>query len=104
MAPTADHHAHTRMLFLGEAALTDGFRLIGFETWADPGTFGPFRNGSGADFDSAGRLWGVLDLRLEADPPSAFFEIARYDDSGRLANKFVDPFQEVAREASPTWA
>ena len=26
----------TRMLFLGDAALTDGFRLIGFETWADP--------------------------------------------------------------------
>ncbi|MCW8944504.1 MAG: ATPase [Sedimenticola sp.] len=26
----------TRMLFMGEAALTDGFKLIGFETWADP--------------------------------------------------------------------
>lgn len=26
----------TRMLFLGDAALTDGFQLIGFETWADP--------------------------------------------------------------------
>ncbi|MCW8907390.1 MAG: ATPase [Sedimenticola sp.] len=25
----------TRMLFMGEAALTEGFRLIGFETWAD---------------------------------------------------------------------
>ncbi len=62
----------------------------GFETWADPGTFGPFRNGSGADFDSAGRLWGVLDLRLEVDPPSAFSEIARFDDSGRLTNTFVD--------------
>jgi vacuolar-type H+-ATPase subunit F/Vma7 len=24
------------MLFLGDAALTDGFQLIGFETWADP--------------------------------------------------------------------
>lgn len=28
----------TRMLFLGDAALTDGFQLIGFETWADPST------------------------------------------------------------------
>lgn len=27
---------NTRMLFLGDAALTDGFQLIGFETWADP--------------------------------------------------------------------
>ncbi len=26
----------TRMLFLGDAALTDGFQLIGFETRADP--------------------------------------------------------------------
>ncbi|MCB1758529.1 MAG: ATPase [Gammaproteobacteria bacterium] len=26
----------TRMLFLGDAALTDGFQLIGFETWSDP--------------------------------------------------------------------
>ncbi|WP_428609668.1 V-type ATP synthase subunit F [Sedimenticola sp.] len=26
----------TRMLFMGEAALTDGFKLIGFKTWADP--------------------------------------------------------------------
>ena len=26
----------TRMVFMGDAALTDGFRLIGFETWADP--------------------------------------------------------------------
>lgn len=28
--------AQTRMIFMGEAPLTDGFRLIGFETWADP--------------------------------------------------------------------
>lgn len=26
----------TRMIFMGEAALTDGFRLIGFETLIDP--------------------------------------------------------------------
>lgn len=25
----------TRMLFMGSAALTDGFQLIGFETWPD---------------------------------------------------------------------
>jgi len=24
------------MLFMGASALTDGFRLIGFETWAEP--------------------------------------------------------------------
>lgn len=27
--------APTRMLFMGSAALTDGFQLIGFETWPD---------------------------------------------------------------------
>jgi len=26
----------TRMIFMGDASLTDGFRLIGFQTWADP--------------------------------------------------------------------
>lgn len=31
----ADESTPTRMLFMGEAALTEGFRLIGFETWAD---------------------------------------------------------------------
>lgn len=31
-----DQVTQTRMLFMGEASLTDGFKLIGFETWADP--------------------------------------------------------------------
>lgn len=35
MTPSTDEPAATRMLFLGEAALTEGFHLIGFETWAD---------------------------------------------------------------------
>ena len=29
---------HTRLIFMGGAPLTDGFRLIGFETWAAPTT------------------------------------------------------------------
>lgn len=31
-----DHDNKTRMIFMGEAALTDGFRLIGFETLVSP--------------------------------------------------------------------
>jgi len=31
-----DQGTPTRMIFMGEALLTDGFKLIGFETWADP--------------------------------------------------------------------
>ncbi len=31
----ADTHA-TRMIFMGNSSLADGFRLIGFEIWADP--------------------------------------------------------------------
>jgi len=27
---------NTRMLFFGDAALTDSFQLIGFKTWSDP--------------------------------------------------------------------
>lgn len=36
MVPTPEHSSRTRMIFMGEAQLADGFRLIGFETWADP--------------------------------------------------------------------
>lgn len=36
MTSSVSEAAVTRMLFLGDAALTDGFQLIGFETWADP--------------------------------------------------------------------
>jgi vacuolar-type H+-ATPase subunit F/Vma7 len=31
-----DQTPRTRLIFMGCAPLTDGFRLIGFETWADP--------------------------------------------------------------------
>lgn len=36
MDRNGDASTPARLLFLGEAALTEGFRLIGFETWADP--------------------------------------------------------------------
>lgn len=36
MDARSDSSTPTRLLFMGEAALTEGFRLIGFETWTDP--------------------------------------------------------------------
>jgi len=36
MHESFDTESGTRMIFLGEAALVDGFQLIGFETHADP--------------------------------------------------------------------
>ncbi len=36
MSQNPEHYAHTRMIFMGASALTDGFRLIGFETWPEP--------------------------------------------------------------------
>jgi vacuolar-type H+-ATPase subunit F/Vma7 len=36
MPQVTEHTGKTRMIFMGAAALTDGFRLIGFETRADP--------------------------------------------------------------------
>jgi len=38
MAKTADLAHTTRMLFLGDDSLADGFRLIGFETFPNPDT------------------------------------------------------------------
>jgi vacuolar-type H+-ATPase subunit F/Vma7 len=36
MHATFDAEHRTRMIFLGDAALADGFQLIGFETHVDP--------------------------------------------------------------------
>ena len=36
MVETIPRPGRTRMIFMGEAPLADGFRLIGFETWPDP--------------------------------------------------------------------
>lgn len=36
MEQDADFGQPTRMLFLGDDRLADGFRLIGFETWSNP--------------------------------------------------------------------
>ncbi len=36
MEASATEHTAARLIFMGEAALTEGFRLIGFEVWADP--------------------------------------------------------------------
>lgn len=36
MATEAEYSRPTRMLFLGEDSLADGFRLIGFETFPNP--------------------------------------------------------------------
>lgn len=36
MAHNTEPTIGTRMIFMGESQLAHGFRLIGFETWADP--------------------------------------------------------------------
>ncbi len=36
MVQTSEHNSRTRLIFMGEAQLADGFSLIGFETWPDP--------------------------------------------------------------------
>ena len=36
MKTSAEKESGTRLIFLGDASLTDGFRLIGFETWDNP--------------------------------------------------------------------
>lgn len=36
MAQKPEQSVGTRMIFMGDSQLAHGFRLIGFETWADP--------------------------------------------------------------------
>ena len=83
--------SRTRMLFLGDAALTDGFQLIGFETWADP---------SSEELDrvlkelleSRRNAFILLDTRL-ADGGSAMLDRVRRE-GGRIVITEVPPLND----------
>lgn len=53
----------TRMLFFGDAALSDGFQLIGFQTWPDPAP-GEFDRILGELLDTRASAFIIVDSQL----------------------------------------
>ncbi len=83
--------AATRMLFLGDAALTDGFQLIGFETWADPSQQQLNQVLQGL-LNSRGNAFVILDSRL-AEQPSPLLQQIR-SEGGRIIITEVPPLND----------
>jgi vacuolar-type H+-ATPase subunit F/Vma7 len=81
----------TRMLFLGDAALTDGFRLIGFETWADP-DIEQLDQLLGELLESRSNAFLILDSRLSG-VGSKLLEQVR-NESGRILITLVPPLND----------
>jgi vacuolar-type H+-ATPase subunit F/Vma7 len=82
---------NTRMLFLGDAALTDGFQLIGFETWADP-TAEKLDKVLEELLESKGNAFIILDTRL-AESSSPMLERVRREGR-RILITVVPPLND----------
>ena len=87
----------TRMLFLGDAALTDGFRLIGFETWPDPSTQ-LVEQVIGEILQTRANAFVILDCRL-AEKNARILERVRAE-GGRIVITEVPPLNEPDRFSS----
>lgn len=81
----------TRMLFLGDAALTDGFQLIGFETWADPSPQQLEQVLQGL-LNSRANAFVILDSRLAQQPSSLLQQIR--SEGGRIIVTEVPPLND----------
>lgn len=87
----ADAGDATRLIFLGERALAEGFRLIGFETWPDA---------SVSDLDrllsdllgGRGKAFIIVDQALAAHD-SKLLQRARHE-SGRIIVTEVPPLND----------
>jgi vacuolar-type H+-ATPase subunit F/Vma7 len=76
------------MLFLGDATLTDGFRLIGFETWSDP-TVKELEQVLGELLDTKCNAFVVLDNRLSATDSDILRRVR--SEGGRILVAEVPP-------------
>jgi len=88
----------TRMLFLGDSALTDGFQLIGFETWPDP-SVQQLEEVISELVNTRTNAFVVLDCRL-AEKHSRILDRVRAE-GGRIVVTEVPPLNEPDRFQSP---
>ncbi|MCP5416717.1 MAG: ATPase [Chromatiaceae bacterium] len=83
--------SHTRLLFLGDAALTDGFQLIGFETWADP-SVEALERVLGDLLESRSNAFIIIDNRLAASGSTMLARVRR--EGGRILISEVPPLND----------
>lgn len=89
----------TRMLFLGDATLGDGFRLIGFETWVDP-TVEQLDRILQELIEQRCKAFVVLDSRRSRAPSPALQRIRA--EGGRIVVTEVPPLNAAAGFSSLT--
>lgn len=97
MAAEAEYGRTTRMLFLGDDSLADGFRLIGFETFPNPSpeeadrVFRDLQRGRGNAFV-------IVDDRIMQSDIPGLRQVRK--EGGRIVVAAVPPLKEPSRLAS----
>ena len=94
METAATEHSSARLIFMGEASLTEGFRLIGFEVWPDP-TPEQLQNVLEELQSSQARAFLVIDQRLEGACCPALESVRM--EGGRILVTSVPPLNEPHR-------
>ncbi|MES9858275.1 MAG: V-type ATP synthase subunit F [Sedimenticola sp.] len=84
-------HSSTRMLFMGDASLTDGFQLIGFETWPDP-TVAELDQVLKKLVESKQNAFIVIDSELAQHNPAMLKHIR--EEGGRIVVTEVPPLND----------
>lgn len=97
MAAEAELASNTRLLFLGDDTLADGFRLIGFETFASP-TPEDVEHIFGALLRERGHAFVVMDGHLMGCGAPSLRQARQ--EGGRIAVAFVPRLNEPPRLAS----
>lgn len=91
MTSEAEHGLRTRMLFLGDDSLADGFRLIGFEAYPNPEpdlVDQVFRD----LIRTQSKAFAIVDDRLMAADIPALAQVRR--EGGRIVVVAVPPLKE----------
>jgi vacuolar-type H+-ATPase subunit F/Vma7 len=97
MSADAEHGRPTRMLFLGDESLADGFRLIGFETFSNPEpevVEQVFRE----LIRTQSKAFAIVDDHIMAANIPALAQVRR--EGGRIVVIAIPPLKEPPRLAS----
>ena len=97
MSADADYGQPTRMLFLGDDSLADGFRLIGFETFPSP---------EPAEVDrvfrdlirAQAKAFAIVDDRIMAQDIPALAQVRR--EGGRIVVVAIPPVKDPPKLTS----
>jgi vacuolar-type H+-ATPase subunit F/Vma7 len=97
MSADAEQGQTTRMLFLGDDSLADGFRLIGFETFPNPEP-GEVDRIFRDLIRAQSKAFAIVDDRVMAADIPALAQVRR--EGGRIVVVAIPPLKEPPRLAS----